>query len=135
MEATEGKGVDIILDPVGGSYWEMNSNVLAMDSTWVLYGLMGGPKVDGPLLRKLLSKRTALRASTLRTRSPDYKAELVADFEARIMPRIGDLRLVVDSTFPLAEAAAAHAKMESNANVGKIVLLVADAAKRDAADL
>lgn len=66
-----GKGVNIILDPVGASYWEKNVNSLSVDGRWILYGLMGGAKIDGPLFGKLLMKRIQLLASTLRARSLD----------------------------------------------------------------
>ena len=66
-----GKGVNIILDPVGASYWEKNVNSLTVDGRWVLYGLMGGAKIDGPLFGKFLMKRIQLLASTLRARSLD----------------------------------------------------------------
>lgn len=70
LELTEGRrGVDLVFDCVGGEYWEKNSACLAMDGEWVLYGTLGGGKVDGDLISRLLRKRISLKASTLRTRS------------------------------------------------------------------
>ncbi|XP_060042639.1 quinone oxidoreductase PIG3-like isoform X2 [Erinaceus europaeus] len=68
LKTTQGVGVNVILDCIGGSYWEKNINCLAADGRWVLYGLMGGEDVRGPLLSKLLWKRASLRASLLRLR-------------------------------------------------------------------
>ncbi len=64
-----GTGINLILDPVGGSFWEQNVKSLATDGRWVLYGLLGGPKVEGNILRYLLSKRGQLLSTTLRARS------------------------------------------------------------------
>ena len=77
-KVTEGKGVNVILDCVGGSFWEKNAKSIAMDGRWVLYGLLGGPTVEGPLLRFLLSKRVQLMATTLRTRPLRYKVRLLS---------------------------------------------------------
>lgn len=67
-----GSGVDIILDPVGGSYWEKNINCLSTDGRWIIYGLLGGGEVHGDLLSSLLSKRATIHTSLLRSR--DKKA-------------------------------------------------------------
>lgn len=64
-----GRGVDVILDCIGGSYWEKNLHSLALDGRWVLYGVMGGKAVDGDLLGKLLLKRGHILSSLLRSRS------------------------------------------------------------------
>lgn len=71
LSPLEGVGVDIILDCVGGSYWEKNVNCLALDGRWILYGLIGGGDVNGPLFSKLLFKRGSLISSLLRPR--DFK--------------------------------------------------------------
>lgn len=77
----EGAGVNLILDCIGGSYWEKNVNCLALDGRWVLYGLMGGADVNGPLFSKLLSKRGSLITSLLRSRE-----KKVSD-ERKLLPR------------------------------------------------
>ncbi|XP_047466204.1 quinone oxidoreductase PIG3-like [Mugil cephalus] len=125
---TGGKGANVILDCIGGQNWEQNVSSLAMDGRWVLYGTMGGRTVEGDLLGKLLSKRGHLLSSLLRSRSLQYKADLVKAFSHRVLPYFSDqpasLRPVVDSTFSLEDIADAHRHMEANSNVGKIVINV-----------
>jgi tumor protein p53-inducible protein 3 len=117
-------GVDVVLDPVGGSFWRGNADALALDGTWVLYGSMGGGSVEGGLLAQILRKRIKMVGTTLRSRTDGYKAELTARFVREALPLLasGAAAPVVDSEFPLAEAQAAHERMESNANTGKILL-------------
>lgn len=125
---TKGKGADIILDCIGGSCWEKNVDCLAIDGQWVLYGLMGGRTMQGDLLGKLLSKRGQLLASLLRSRSLQYKADLVKAFSKRALPFFSDqsdsLKPVIDSTFNLENIVEAHKHMEANRNMGKIVINV-----------
>eukprot|EP01062_Namystynia_karyoxenos_P002192 TRINITY_DN10774_c0_g1_i1.p2 TRINITY_DN10774_c0_g1~~TRINITY_DN10774_c0_g1_i1.p2 ORF type:complete len:377 (+),score=134.15 TRINITY_DN10774_c0_g1_i1:125-1132(+) len=128
-EATEGKGVNIVLDPVGGSYWEQNSDAIALDGRWVLYGLMGGVKVEGPILAHLLRKRARLEGTTLRSRSLEYRAELTRRFAEHALEKFDrrEYNAVLDPrSFTLEEAQAAHEYMESNANIGKIVVKIAE---------
>ncbi|KAM6179190.1 quinone oxidoreductase PIG3 [Erethizon dorsatum] len=127
LKFTKGAGVNLILDCIGGSYWEKNVNCLALDGRWVLYGLMGGADVSGPLLSKLLFKRGSLITSLLRSRDKKYKQMLVKAFTEQILPdfsKKGPQRLlpVLDSVYPVTEVQAAHQHMEANRNVGKIVL-------------
>lgn len=125
LEATEGTGVDLVLDFVGAPYWAANINALAMHGRLVLIGMMGGSvgELDiGPIMRKrLLVTGTTLRATPLA-----QKAALVEQFRAFALPRLADgrLRPTIDTVFPLAEAAEAHRFMERNANIGKIILRV-----------
>lgn len=123
---TKGKGANVILDCIGGANWEQNVSSLAIDGRWVLYGTMGGRTVEGDLLGKLLSKRGHLLSSLLRSRSLQYKAELVRAFSHRVLPYFSDqpasLRPVIDSTFSLEDIAEAHRHMEANRNMGKIVV-------------
>ncbi|KAL9969760.1 hypothetical protein ACROYT_G022016 [Oculina patagonica] len=123
---TDGKGANVILDCIGSSFWEQNVKSLAVDGRWVLYGLLGGGDVTGSILRDLLRKRASLIATTLRSRPLDYKAELVQEFTERIVPQFanGKLRTIVDSVFPLDQIQLAHKKMESNENIGKIVIQI-----------
>ncbi|XP_051238656.1 quinone oxidoreductase PIG3 isoform X2 [Dicentrarchus labrax] len=125
---TGGKGANVILDCIGGCNWEQNVSSLATDGRWVLYGTMGGRAVEGDLLGKLLSKRGRLLSSLLRSRSLQYKAELVKAFSHRVLPCFSDqtssLRPVIDSTFNLEDIAEAHRHMEANKNTGKIVVNV-----------
>jgi tumor protein p53-inducible protein 3 len=69
LNITQNKGVDLVFDCIGESYWEKNANSLGMDSEWIVYGLMGGPNVNGDLLGKILRKRIQIKGTTLRTRS------------------------------------------------------------------
>uniref|UniRef100_A0A3B5B3S0 Tumor protein p53 inducible protein 3 n=1 Tax=Stegastes partitus TaxID=144197 RepID=A0A3B5B3S0_9TELE len=125
---TGGKGANVILDCIGGCNWEQNVSCLAVDGRWVLYGTMGGRSVDGDLLGKLLSKRGHLLSSLLRSRSLQYKANLVKAFSRRVLPHFSDqsasLKPVIDSTFSLEDIAEAHRHMEANRNMGKIVVNV-----------
>ncbi|XP_055721411.1 quinone oxidoreductase PIG3 isoform X1 [Salvelinus fontinalis] len=128
---TAGRGANVILDCIGGSNWERNVACLATDGRWVLYGLMGGKTVTGDILGKLLSKRGQLLCSLLRSRSLQYKADLVRAFSERALPHFSDptsspchLRPVIDSMFSLDQVADAHRHMEANRNTGKIVINV-----------
>jgi len=123
---TGDQGVDIILDCIGGSYAEDNLACLAVDGTWVLYGLMGGAEVSGPVLGGLLRKRGALKATTLRSRSDEYKTELVENFTKDCLKHFEgpapSLVPVVDRVMNIKQVATAHTLMEQNKNTGKIVL-------------
>ncbi|XP_010742228.3 quinone oxidoreductase PIG3 [Larimichthys crocea] len=125
---TGGKGANVILDCVGGSNWEQNVSSLAVDGRWVLYGTLGGRAVEGDLLGKLLSKRGHLLCSLLRSRSLQYKADLVEAFSQTVLPHFSEqgafLTPVIDSTFNLESIAEAHRHMEANKNTGKIVVTV-----------
>eukprot|EP00499_Haloplacidia_sp_CaronLabIsolate_P014177 CAMPEP_0196776888 /NCGR_PEP_ID=MMETSP1104-20130614/4900_1 /TAXON_ID=33652 /ORGANISM="Cafeteria sp., Strain Caron Lab Isolate" /LENGTH=347 /DNA_ID=CAMNT_0042147057 /DNA_START=54 /DNA_END=1097 /DNA_ORIENTATION=+ len=134
LEFTGGKGVTLVLDCVGASYWRQHVEVLAPDGRWVLYGLMGGADVDGPLLGALLRKRIRLEATTLRARPIEYKAELTRAMWSFAAPRFADgsFRVVADRSFALEEAQAAHEYVESNANVGKVLIRVREEEAADA---
>ena len=122
----DAKGVNLILDCVGGSYWSQNAAVLAMDSRWVVFGLMGGANVDGAILGNILRKRIRITGTTLRARTSEYKAKLVAAFVERSLPLLADgmMKPVIDTTFAMAEVGLAHAHMEGNDTVGKVLLIV-----------
>lgn len=127
LRATNGVGVDLILDCIGGSYWEKNINCLALDGRWVLYGLIGGGDVSGPLLSKLLFKRGSLITSLLRSRDNKYKQTVVKTFTEQILPYFSKdspqrLLPVLDRVYQATDIQAAHEYMEANKNVGKIVL-------------
>lgn len=122
-EATEGRGVDVILDVVGASYLSDNLRSLSPKGRMIVVGLMGGSKAEIDL-GMLLRGRLQVRGTTLRARSLEEKAAAVRAFEKMVLPHLasGRIRTVVDRVFPLEEVAEAHRYMEANANFGKIVL-------------
>lgn len=127
--ANGGRGVDVILDPVGASYCDENLDVCDMDARWVLYGLMGGKGVhDDMFLARMMAKRVSMLPSTLRGRSKPYKDELIKSFERDVLPRIssGEYRVLVSAVLPLTTEGVrqAHRLMGADQNIGKIVLKV-----------
>lgn len=124
-EATGGLGVDLILDMVGGEYIDRNIRICAEDGRIVQIAFLRGAKAQVDFMRLML-KRITLTGSTLRARPPAIKAEIAQYLEAQVWPLLasGAIKPIVDSTFPLAEAATAHVRMESNDHIGKIVLTV-----------
>ena len=124
-EATGGRGVDLILDMVGGEYVEKNLQALAVEGRLVQIAWLKGPKVTANFAQLML-KRLTWTGSTLRPRSVEQKGEIARSLEARVWPLLagGKVRPLIFRTFPLAEAAGAHALMESSEHIGKIVLTV-----------
>lgn len=124
-EATQGHGADVILDMVGGAYVEKNLRAAALDGRIVQIAFLEGSKVDIDLMRLML-RRLTLTGSTLRAQSPEAKAHIAAGIEAKVWPLIeaGKLKPVIDSAFPLTEAAAAHTRIDDPNHIGKIVLVV-----------
>lgn len=125
MDATCGRGVDAILDMVGGAYVQDDIACAAEDGRIVQIAFLKGARVQLDLM-PLMLKRLTLTGSTLRPRSPAFKARLARELQAKVWPLIesGSVRIVIDKAFPLAEAASAHRYMETNAHMGKIVLEV-----------
>lgn len=121
---TAGRGADIILDMVAGEYAQRNLDCLAEEGRLVTIATLGGAKATINVL-KLMTKRQTLTGSTLRPRSDVFKALLADEIAREVWPLVeeGVLAPVLDQTFPLAEAAAAHTRMEAGAHIGKIVLL------------
>ena len=119
-------GVDVILDMIGGDYIPKNLRLLHDDGRLVFINAMQGATAEFNAMQ-VMSRRLTITGSTLRPRSADFKAALATEVEKHVWPLIaaGQFRPVIDRTFPLAEAAAAHQRMESSAHVGKIVLEVA----------
>ena len=117
-------GVDVVLDMVGGDYIAKDVAALNIGGRIVVIATQGGAQVEVNLMT-IMQKRLVLTGSTLRPRSADEKARLAAAVEQAAWPWIeaGKLAPVIDATFPLAEAAAAHAHLEGGAHVGKVVLL------------
>ena len=128
--ATAGAGVDVVLDSIGAPYLEGNLVSLAVGGRLVLIGLMGGAKAELNLAL-LLARRLSLIGSTLRTRSREEKARLVAAFRTRFGAELeaGRIRPVVDRQLPFAEAAAAHRLLQASDHFGKVVLVPEGGAK------
>ena len=122
---TGGRGVDVILDVIGGPYWAQNLAALAAQGRMVIVGTMGGATVEANL-GALMGKRLRVYGTVLRARPIEQKAQLTQEFAQRVLPLFarGIVRPVVDRVFALDEVAEAHRLMESNANFGKIVLRV-----------
>ncbi|WP_306304447.1 NAD(P)H-quinone oxidoreductase [Methylogaea oryzae] len=122
---TAGRGVDLILDMVGGDYLQRNLDCLATDGRLVQIALQQGPKTQINLLPIML-KRLTLTGSTLRARPVKEKAVIADTLQTKVWPVLetGRIRPLVHCTFPLAEAAEAHRLMESGGHMGKIVLTV-----------
>jgi len=123
--ATGGKGVDVILDMVGGEYTDKNVAMAAEDGRIVQIAMLGGVEAKVNLAR-LMMKRLTLTGSTLRPRTREVKAGFARALEEKVWPLLaaGKVRVVMDSTFPLAEAAAAHRRLETSQHIGKVVLTV-----------
>ena len=123
---TQGRGVDVILDMVGGDYVDRNIRSLADDGRLVNIGYQSGSKVTVDMMRVML-KRLTLTGSTLRIRPTEIKGAIAHGVETQVLPLVssGKVKIVVDSTFPLLKAGDAHARMETSQHIGKIVLTVA----------
>jgi NADPH:quinone reductase len=121
---TGGRGVDLILDIVGGSYTARNLAALAMDGRLVQIGLMDGVPAASVDFRRLLGRRLTITGSTLRPRTVGEKGRIAEALRSEVWPLIeaGAVRPLIYRTFRLTDAAAAHALMESSAHIGKIVL-------------
>ena len=123
-ERTDGRGVDVILDIVGASYFDRNIAALAMDGRLVIIAFLGGAKVKEVGLHSIVAKRAVVTGSLLRPRTGDEKAAIADALHANVWPLIetGRMKPIIDTTVPLADAAKAHALMESSSHIGKIVL-------------
>jgi putative PIG3 family NAD(P)H quinone oxidoreductase len=123
--ATSGRGVDVVLDMVGGSYLQRNVDVLAPEGRLVMIGRQGGARSDLDVM-PILRKRLTLTGSTLRGRTVAEKGAIAAAVHREVWPLVeaGTVKVVVHETFPLARAADAHRTMESSTHIGKLVLVV-----------
>lgn len=125
-EITQRAGVDLVQDFIGAAYWQRNLQCLKTGGRLVLVGLMGGTKIEADL-GLILGRRLHIIGSVMRSQSLTEKIAITQRFQERWLPLLaaGQLRPIIDTTFPLAEAAAAHQYMDDNRNVGKILLAVA----------
>jgi NADPH2:quinone reductase len=124
-ELTGGKGVDVVLDMVGGDYVAREIDCLADDGRIAIIALLGGAKANVDL-GQVLRRRLTISGSTLRPRPVAFKAAIARNLRERVWPLLeqGKIKPVIHKVFPLGEAAAAHTLMESSTHVGKIVLQV-----------
>jgi NADPH:quinone reductase len=122
-ELTDGRGVEVILDIIGGDYLARNLDCLAKDGRLVQIGLQGGARTEINLAT-LMQRRATLTGSTLRPRSVEEKGAIARDLEAHVWPLLasGTVAPIVDAVFPLARAADAHRALESGAVIGKVLL-------------
>jgi NADPH2:quinone reductase len=123
QKITEGRGVEIVLDMVGGDYLPRNLACLAEEGRHVSIAVQGGATAEINLAR-LMMRRLTLTGSTLRARPVEFKSLVADEISRSVWPAVAEGRLkpVIDSVYPLADAAEAHRRMESGAHIGKIVL-------------
>lgn len=118
------KGIDVILDMVGGDYFSKNINILNPDGRLVYINAMNGNPKELNIM-KIMQKRIMITGSTLRSRDIKFKSALAKEIEEHVLPLIkqGKFKTVIDKTFPLSQASKAHELMESSEHIGKIVLV------------
>jgi len=126
-EKTEKRGVDVILDMVGGDYIQKNIDSLAIDGRLSIIAFLTGATAELTLSRFMV-KRQTMTASTLRAQSDASKAAIAFELKEKVWPMFaaGQIKPIIDSKFPLMDAAQAHQRMESSGHIGKIILTVAD---------
>ncbi len=126
LKATNGKGVDLILDFVGADYWNKNLASIKKEGRWVLIGILGGAEVEKVNLLSIMSKCIQFTGTLLTPRSNEYKALLTKEFSENIIPYFEDKKIkpIIDSKFSLDDIGKAHLHMEGNHNIGKIIINV-----------
>lgn len=126
LEVTQGKGVDLILDFVGASYWEKNLNSIKVDGRMVLIGILGGTEVEKMSILQLLMKRVQITGTLLTPRTVEYKTLLSQEFSQKVLPLIEKkiITPIIDRVFSIDEIKQAHTYMEENKNMGKIVIKI-----------
>ena len=125
-DLTGGRGVDVILDMVGGPYAASNIRSLGMDGRLVLIAFLGGSKVENFDMLSIMVRRLTITGSTMRPRTTAQKAAIAADLREKVWPVLdaGRCAPVIHATYPLGQAADAHRLMESSQHIGKIMLTV-----------
>jgi putative PIG3 family NAD(P)H quinone oxidoreductase len=125
LKKEAGRGIDLTLDMVGGDYVERNIQVAAEDGRIHQIAFQTGSKVTVDLMRLML-KRVTLSGSTLRPRTMEVKGKIAQGLQEQVWPLLakGQVKPVIDSTFPLDQASEAHRRMETNAHIGKIILTI-----------
>jgi NADPH:quinone reductase-like Zn-dependent oxidoreductase len=125
LAKTDGKGVDLVVDFVGGSYFQKNLDVMARDGRVCMLGLMGGAVAGDVSLGKLLYKRVRIEGSTLRSRDEEYQGRLRDRLE-EYLPKFesGELKVLIDTVLPWEEIVQAHKLLEENKTMGKIICTI-----------
>ncbi|KAJ7133456.1 quinone oxidoreductase [Mycena epipterygia] len=127
QQATNGKGVDVIIDLVGKSHWDKNIASLALDGRMTLVGVVSGAVVPSVNLLPVIGKRLHIQGSSLRSQKPAYQADLIARFEKQFLHLVtgddgaGPIKTSVHKVYPWTEIQEAHREMEANKNSGKII--------------
>ena len=122
IELTEGRGVDVVLDLVGGAYFPENLKSLASKGRMILVGLTAGRKADFDM-GLALAKRLTIKGTVLRSRSVEEKGEAMAAFASDVVPGLGrEYTPIIDTVFPVESVREAHERVESNKNIGKVIL-------------
>jgi NADPH:quinone reductase-like Zn-dependent oxidoreductase len=125
LKKTDGKGVDLVVDFIGGSYFQKNLDVVARDGRICMLGLMGGSVLNNVDIGKLLYKRVRVEGSTLRSRDEDYQGKLRDRLE-EYLPKFdsGELKILIDTVLPWEEIQKAHGLLEENKTMGKIICTI-----------
>ncbi|MBX3265398.1 MAG: NAD(P)H-quinone oxidoreductase [Acidobacteria bacterium] len=122
IELTEGRGVDVVLDLVGGAYFPENLKSLASKGRMILVGLTAGRKAEFDM-GLALAKRLTIKGTVLRSRSVEEKGEAMAAFASDVVPGLGrEYTPIIDTVFPVESVREAHERVESNKNIGKVIL-------------
>lgn len=128
LKATNGEGVDLILDFVGADYWNKNLASIKKEGRWILIGILGGAEVDKVNLLSIMSKCIQFTGTLLTPRSNEYKALLTKEFSENIIPYFENKKIkpIIDTKFSLEDIGKAHLYMEGNHNIGKIIISVCE---------
>lgn len=125
LKKTDGQGVDLVVDFIGGSYFQKNLDVVARDGRICMLGLMGGAVAENVNIGKLLYKRARVEGSTLRSRDEDYQGRLRDRLE-EYLPKFesGELKVLIDTVLPWEEIVKAHKMLEESKTMGKIICTI-----------
>lgn len=124
LEYTDGKGADVILDFIGGSYYDQNLRAAALDARWIFIGTLGGADVPQFSIRDIMGKRISLKGTLLSPRDDDYKEKLSQEFAHRIMGFFDEdiIQPIIHSVLDFEDVPEAHRQLEADENTGKIVI-------------
>lgn len=124
LEYTDGKGADVILDFIGGSYYDQNLKAAAIDARWIFIGTLGGADVPQFSIRDIMGKRISLKGTLLSPRDNDYKEKLSQEFAHRIMGFFDEdiIQPIIHSVLDFEDVPEAHRQLEADENTGKIVI-------------